>query len=74
MVGHSLRPIVTSNTDPLPPDSDSESSIEEMTNRGNKLKKRSRFVHDNQLAPPTGPHAYKKVRRSSVGKLLRLWD
>ncbi|CAG8950642.1 hypothetical protein HYFRA_00002851 [Hymenoscyphus fraxineus] len=42
-------------------DSDSDSSIEEMTNRGNKLKKRSRFVHEHQLAAPTGPQAYKKT-------------
>jgi hypothetical protein len=42
-------------------DSDSADSIEELTNRGNKLKRRSRFVREGQLAPPTGPQVYRKV-------------
>ncbi|TVY88616.1 Transcriptional regulatory protein [Lachnellula willkommii] len=42
-------------------DEESDSSIEHLTNRGNKLRKRSRFVHEGQLAPPTGPQAYKKT-------------
>jgi hypothetical protein len=42
-------------------DSDSDSSIEHLTNRGNKLRKKARFVHEGQLAPPTGPLVYKKV-------------
>lgn len=42
-------------------DSDSDSSIEHNTNRGNKLKKRSRFVKQGRLAPPNGPAAYKEV-------------
>ena len=42
-------------------DSDSDSSIEQLTNRGNKLRKKSRFVHEGQLAPPTGPQVYKTV-------------
>jgi hypothetical protein len=43
-------------------DSDSDDSIEELTNRGNKLKRKSRFVREGQLAPPTGPQVYRKVR------------
>jgi len=43
-------------------DSDSESSIEQLTNRGNKLRKKARFVHEGQLAPPTGPNVYRRVR------------
>lgn len=60
-------------TSPLEPDaiyiligiylagSDSDHSIEHRTNRGNKLKKRARFVQQGQLAPPTGPSVYKRV-------------
>ncbi|RDL42015.1 Uncharacterized protein BP5553_01994 [Venustampulla echinocandica] len=36
------------------------SSIEQLTNRGNKLRRRARFVHEGQLAPPTGPQVYKR--------------
>jgi hypothetical protein len=43
-------------------DSDSDSSIEQLTNRGNKLRKKARFVHEGQLAPPSGPSVYKRVR------------
>ncbi|EAQ85081.1 hypothetical protein CHGG_09095 [Chaetomium globosum CBS 148.51] len=42
-------------------DSDSDSSIDETTNRGNKLKKRARFVHEGRLASSMGPAAYKEV-------------
>jgi hypothetical protein len=42
-------------------DSDSDSSIEQLTNRGNKLRKKARYVHDGQLAPPTGPLVYRRV-------------
>ncbi|EPE32374.1 hypothetical protein GLAREA_07507 [Glarea lozoyensis ATCC 20868] len=41
-------------------DSDSDDSIEELTNRGNKLKRKSRFVREGQLAPPSGPQVYRK--------------
>lgn len=51
-------------------DSESDSSTEQLTNRGNKLRKKSRFVQEGQLAPPTGPQAYKKV--SKVGRCLQL--
>ena len=44
------------------PDSDSDSSIEQLTNRGNKLRKKARYVRDGQLAPPSGPQVYKRVR------------
>lgn len=42
-------------------DSDSDESINQLTNRGNKLRKKARFVHEGQLAPPTGPEVYKRV-------------
>lgn len=42
-------------------DSDSDSSIEQLTNRGNKLRKKARYVHKGQLAPPTGPVVYRRV-------------
>ncbi|KAH7342195.1 RXT2-like protein [Rhexocercosporidium sp. MPI-PUGE-AT-0058] len=41
-------------------DSDSDSSIENLTNRGNKLRKKARFIHEGQLAPPSGPQVYKR--------------
>ncbi|KAH6724782.1 RXT2-like protein [Leptodontidium sp. MPI-SDFR-AT-0119] len=41
-------------------DSDSDSSIEKLTNRGNKLRKKARFIHEGQLAPPSGPQVYKR--------------
>lgn len=44
------------------PDSDSDSSIEQLTNRGNKLRKKARYVRGGQLAPPNGPQVYKRVR------------
>jgi hypothetical protein len=43
-------------------DSDSDSEIEQLTNRGNKLRKKAKFVHEGQLARPTGPQVYKRVR------------
>ncbi len=42
-------------------DSDSDSSIENLTNRGNKLRKKARFVHEGQLSAPNGPLVYKRV-------------
>jgi hypothetical protein len=48
-------------------DSDSDSSIEQLTNRGNKLRKKARYVHEGQLALPSGPQVYRRVRR-------RLWN
>lgn len=42
-------------------DSDSDSSIDHTTNRGNKLKKRARFVHQGQLTSSMRPAAYKEV-------------
>ncbi|KAH8665857.1 RXT2-like protein [Tricladium varicosporioides] len=41
-------------------DSESDSSTEQLTNRGNKLRRKSRFVQEGQLAAPTGPQVYKK--------------
>ncbi|KAL2016839.1 hypothetical protein VTK56DRAFT_2914 [Thermocarpiscus australiensis] len=41
-------------------ESDSDSSIDQRTNRGNKLKKRARFVKQGRLAS-VGPMAYKEV-------------
>ncbi|OBT40201.1 hypothetical protein VE00_08744 [Pseudogymnoascus sp. WSF 3629] len=42
-------------------ESDSEHSIDQTTNRGNKLKKRARYVREGRLAMPNGPQAYKKT-------------
>ncbi|KFX90618.1 hypothetical protein O988_08111, partial [Pseudogymnoascus sp. VKM F-3808] len=42
-------------------ESDSEDSIDQTTNRGNKLKKRARYVREGRLAMPNGPQAYKKT-------------
>ncbi|KAK2626093.1 hypothetical protein QTJ16_004355 [Diplocarpon rosae] len=41
-------------------DSDSDDSIEHLTNRGSKLRKKARFAHEGQLAPPSGPQVYKR--------------
>lgn len=51
-------------------DSDSDSSIDQSTNRGNKLRKKARFVREGQLAPPNGSSVYKKV--GTLGLLARL--
>jgi len=45
-------------------DSDSDESVDQLTNRGNKLRKKARFIHEGQLAPPTGPQVYKRVGSS----------
>jgi len=42
------------------PDSDSDSSIEKTTNRGNKLKKRARYLREGQLASAYGS-SYREV-------------
>ncbi|KAK4195208.1 RXT2-like protein [Triangularia verruculosa] len=42
-------------------DSDSDSSIDQPTNRGNKLKKRSRFVARGRLTGSAGPAGYKEI-------------
>ncbi|KAL2259370.1 hypothetical protein VTK26DRAFT_6974 [Humicola hyalothermophila] len=42
-------------------DSDSDSSIDQNTNRGNKLKRRARFVRQGRLASSMGPAAYQQV-------------
>lgn len=47
-------------------ESDSEHSIDQTTNRGNKLKKRAKYVREGRLAMPNGPQAYKKVMRSCL--------
>ncbi|RYC65598.1 hypothetical protein CHU98_g557 [Xylaria longipes] len=36
-------------------ESDSDSEVDNHGNRGNKLKKKARFAHEGQLAPPSGP-------------------
>jgi RXT2-like, N-terminal len=48
-------------------DSDSDSSIEQLTNRGNKLRKKARYIHEGQLAAPSGPQVYKRVSRVDCG-------
>lgn len=42
-------------------ESDSDESVHQITNRGNKLKKKAKFVREGQLALPNGPQTYKKV-------------
>lgn len=42
-------------------DSDSDSSIGRPTNRGNKLKKKARFVKQGRLTSATGPAAYREI-------------
>lgn len=42
-------------------DSDSDESVQQITNRGNKLKKKAKFVHEGQLGLPNGPQVYKKT-------------
>ncbi|KAI1472808.1 RXT2-like protein [Daldinia caldariorum] len=42
-------------------ESDSDSEIHYHGNRGHKLMKRARFVHEGQLAPPSGPEVYKEI-------------
>ncbi|RKF53996.1 putative rxt2-like protein [Erysiphe neolycopersici] len=42
-------------------ESDSDNSIDKYTNRGNKLRKKARFVREGQLAPPTGPQIYRRT-------------
>ncbi|KAH8896987.1 hypothetical protein GQ53DRAFT_712584 [Thozetella sp. PMI_491] len=46
-------------------DSDSDSPIEHNTNRGNKLKRRSRFVRQGHLETTGGPTAYKEFAEHS---------
>ncbi|KAG8671485.1 hypothetical protein FPOAC2_04827 [Fusarium poae] len=41
-------------------ESDSDSEIESYSNRGNKLKKKARFVRQGQLVPNNGPSSYKE--------------
>lgn len=42
-------------------ESDSDEEIPYHGNRGHKLMKRARFVHEGQLAPPSGPEVYKEI-------------
>ncbi|KAI1318551.1 hypothetical protein F5Y16DRAFT_391817 [Xylariaceae sp. FL0255] len=42
-------------------ESDSDSEIDYHGNRGFKLKKKARFAHQGQLAPPSGPQFYREV-------------
>ncbi|KAI1177996.1 RXT2-like protein [Nemania sp. FL0916] len=42
-------------------ESDSDSEVDYHGNRGHKLKKRARFAHEGQLAPPSGPELYKEI-------------
>lgn len=51
-----------SDAAPRPPESDSDSEVDRPGNRGNKLKKRARFVREGQLAPTGGPSSYREVR------------
>lgn len=49
-----MRPVLSA-------ESDSDEEIDHHGNRGQKLKKRARFVHEGQLAPPSGPEVYREV-------------
>ncbi|KAL8730593.1 MAG: hypothetical protein Q9181_004592 [Wetmoreana brouardii] len=51
---------VTARHNRSSPSSDSEDSIDRFTNRGNKLKRKARYVHEGQLDRPNGPKAYKR--------------
>lgn len=42
-------------------DSEEDDPIEQLTNRGNKLRKHARYVREGQMALPNGPEIYKKV-------------
>ncbi|KAI1777075.1 RXT2-like protein [Hypoxylon cercidicola] len=42
-------------------ESDSDSEVNYHGNRGHKLQRRARFIHEGQLAPPSGPEVYKEV-------------
>jgi len=61
-------------------ESESDSEVEHHGNRGQKFKKRSRFVHEGQLAPPSGPEMYREMidhagyRRAIISRNLPLYD
>jgi hypothetical protein len=56
-------------------ESDSEESVDMVTNRGNKLRKKARYVREGKLAPPSGPEVYKKVRLQSQSWIKHFtWD
>ncbi|KAH7040802.1 RXT2-like protein [Microdochium trichocladiopsis] len=61
-------------------ESESDSEIEHHGNRGQKFKKRSRFVHEGQLAPPSGPEMYREIinhagyRRAIISRNMPLYD
>ncbi|KAJ2984396.1 hypothetical protein NUW58_g6081 [Xylaria curta] len=42
-------------------ESDSDSEVDYHGNRGHKLKKKSRFAHEGQLAAPSGPAVYREI-------------
>lgn len=51
-------------------ESDSDSEIQAPTNRGNKLKKKAKFVREGKLGPPTGPSIYKEARCSYAARVF----
>ncbi|KAI1827268.1 RXT2-like protein [Xylaria intraflava] len=42
-------------------ESDSDSEVDYHGNRGQKMKKKARFAHEGQAAPPSGPEVYREV-------------
>ena len=42
--------------------SDSDDSIKRQTNRGSKLKRKSKFVQEGRLNQANGPKVYRRVR------------
>ena len=45
--------------------SDSDTSFTKSTNRGNKLKRKAKYVREGRLAQADGPQVYKRVRETS---------
>ncbi|KAI2636716.1 RXT2-like protein [Xylaria nigripes] len=42
-------------------ESDSDSEVDYHGNRGRKMKRKARFAHEGQAAPPSGPEVYREV-------------
>ena len=53
-------------------ESDSDSDIDNYSNRGNKLKKGARFAHKGQLVPSNGPSSYREVPNIRDGQSTNL--
>jgi len=49
------------NVSPSPVASESEDAITRMTNRGNKLKRKAKYVQEGRLDTADGPRIYRRV-------------